>query len=459
MVVRGAAREMARHRTRAAGVALAAALALAALGALTWCHDEARPAATARARDAEPDVALRPPADEPAASPTPDVAAARPDAGTAAPADAVPGLALTGWEIADGTVRRGDAWRIYQSSFRPLKRDDLDGAARLLRDAISTEATFEQAYAALGVVRMREKAYGECAEVSRRCVALAFDGEVLGSCFYNLGVCLERQRDDAAALVAFERSLESRDNAVVAKARARVARRLGRGARFEPARAAREALVRSASEWFLRRQPPCEGPVASDGERPGVFACGGLEAWGAAGSFAARDAEEVLLALGGDPAADSGVLLRRDAGEWREVARVPRLAPREGGVDFEGELVGPDGRSRPVVEVSECHDGCCRGGVLALSFEPRDGAIETSAEELFPVVAERGAAEARHALITGARPIEEARDGGVAAGLLLRHETRAGRANPYVRYLTVELDGARARVRGDVPAGAAARCE
>jgi len=172
----------------------------------------------------------------------------------------------------------------------------------------------------------------------------------------------------------------------------------------------------------------------------------------------------VLLAISGDAAAEGregsergfGVLLRALGDGWEEVARTPRLAPGQGGVDFEGALPLPDGRSRPVVQVSDCRDGCCPGVVQVLGFEPRGEGIEITADELFPVGASRGGSSASQALVSGARPIAEA---GGPQGLLLRFETREGRANPAVSYLRIGLDGARPRVSGVVPTGAVPRCE
>lgn len=58
-------------------------------------------------------------------------------------------------------------------------------------------------------------------------------------------------------------------------------------------------------------------------------------------------------------------------------------------------------------------------------------------------------APTQHALITGARELDE--DGDGIYELLLRFEARLGKANPHVSYHRIRLDGDIAKLKGQLP--------
>jgi hypothetical protein len=364
----------------------------------------------------------------------------------------IPPYVVRSWDLADGAARRGDAWRQYREGMAALGRSDLEGAERLLLQVLETDRSYEAAYGALAVVYMRAKSYPRCVEISRQCVNRVLDGDRLGACYYNLGTCLEHLGVDDLAFEAYRRSLESRANDVVEKRLGLAARRLGR-ARPDIARLDRDSVVKAASTSFLHGT--CETGITTD-DRPGVLSCGGIAAWGAVGTFSEPGVDEVLLAVADDrvpreKGGGYGVLMRKVSAEWQELARTSHLAPGQGGLDFEGTLRRPDGTDVVVVQVSDCWEGCCEGHIRAIGLARRGDSIGTTATDLLPVGSSREdpAAPSLRAFVTGARPIDEDRDGH--SGLLLRYETRLGKNNPSVRYVRVDLVGGAPRVLGKTP--------
>ena len=454
--------ERAARPVLAVGSRLAAVTAVMALAA---CPREApRPVDRGEAaptRSPAPSNEVLEAAPEPVGSDAARPDAPAPDADAGAPrVAAVPGQILERFELTDGPVDRSAASRLEREAYRALGANDLEAAERLWTEVLAADPTNERAWGELSLTHLRAERYDRCVEAAERCLARVFGRERLGACAYNLGQCHARLGHDEAAVEAYLRSLEWRRSAAVERMAATAAKRLGRGP-LSIEREAAEARVRAAARQLLARS--CAAPAST--REDGAETCGPITAWGIAGSFSAAGASEVLLAVHDDAVSHQegsgyGVLMRSEARGWVEVGRTPLLAPGDGGVDFLELLPTAEGTVIPIVQVSDCSDGCCAGAVSAVRFARADSGTRIALESLFPVGSATAAAAApgRRALVTGARRI--ASTSGPQSDLLLRSETRVGRGRVVVRYLRVMWAEGRVQVTGAVPtAGDAPHCD